>query len=185
MWQFGTQHSWTCFGCSSPHPYSEYCPDNGHVVIFLNRDSPEVRDNANENIEKMRKNRKKWHIQNTKRKNLGMVNLSDFDDQGRQRITEQVLQSVNRHNISEHSSVTSSISTPGSVSEQGKQCGHGCGRSLGRGMILVADAVFLAAGLLLKRAMPISIQSNLPHIVLQFGTNSDCPNCPSICCAID
>jgi hypothetical protein len=43
----------------------------------------------------------------------------------------------------------------------------------------------LAAGTSLKRMMPISIQSNLPHIVLQFGADLNRPNCPSICCAID
>ncbi len=43
----------------------------------------------------------------------------------------------------------------------------------------------IGVGLLLKRAMPISIQSNLPHIVLQFGANLDCPNCPSIRCAVN
>jgi hypothetical protein len=31
----------------------------------------------------------------------------------------------------------------------------------------------------------IAIHSNLPHIVMQFGTDLDCPNCPSICCAVD
>jgi hypothetical protein len=33
--------------------------------------------------------------------------------------------------------------------------------------------------------MPITIQSTLPHIVLQFGPNMDTANCPSICCAVD
>jgi hypothetical protein len=33
--------------------------------------------------------------------------------------------------------------------------------------------------------MPISIQSNLPHITLQFRGNLDCPNCPLICCAVN
>ena len=33
--------------------------------------------------------------------------------------------------------------------------------------------------------MPISIQSNLPHIVLQLGNNLDFPESPSICCAVD
>ncbi len=33
--------------------------------------------------------------------------------------------------------------------------------------------------------MPIAIHSNLPHIVMQFRTNLDCPHCPLICCAID
>ncbi len=71
--------------------------------------------------------------------------------------------------------------TPCSPSEQ--DCGRG--RGPGGGVVLVADVVVLAAGLPLKRAMPISIQSNLPHITIQFGANLDCPNCPLICCAID
>jgi hypothetical protein len=33
--------------------------------------------------------------------------------------------------------------------------------------------------------MPIAIHSNLPHIVMQFGTTLDCPNSPSVCCAVD
>ena len=33
--------------------------------------------------------------------------------------------------------------------------------------------------------MPVAIHSNLPHIVIQFGTTLDCPNSPSICCAVD
>ena len=33
--------------------------------------------------------------------------------------------------------------------------------------------------------MPVSIQSNLPHIVLQLGTDLDCSNSPSIQCAVD
>jgi hypothetical protein len=33
--------------------------------------------------------------------------------------------------------------------------------------------------------MPIAIHSNLTHIVMQFGTELDCPNSPSICCAVD
>jgi hypothetical protein len=33
--------------------------------------------------------------------------------------------------------------------------------------------------------MPISIQSNIPHITLQFGADLNCPNCPSIRCAVN
>ncbi len=33
--------------------------------------------------------------------------------------------------------------------------------------------------------MPIAIHSNLPHIVMQFGMTLDCPNSPSIRCAVD
>ena len=55
----------------------------------------------------------------------------------------------------------------------------GCG-----GHIFIIDVPVLAAGPALKMMMPITIQSNLPHIVLQFGTNLDCPHSPSICCAV-
>ncbi len=97
-----------------------------------------------------------------------MANLSDFDNQGRQQITEQVLQFMKGHNISEHSSVTSLVLTSCSVSEQGMQRGCGNGQGLGRGVIFVAHVVVLAAGLPLKCAMPISIQRNLPHIIIQL-----------------
>ena len=50
--------------------------------------------------------------------------------------------------------------------------------------IFIADVPVLAAGSL-KPMMPIAIYSNLPHIVMQMGTTLDCPNSPSICCAVD
>jgi hypothetical protein len=58
-------------------PYSEFKNGN-HVIICPNRDVPGVRKHATKNIEKMRKNRKKRHIQNQKRKNLGTANFTDF-----------------------------------------------------------------------------------------------------------
>jgi hypothetical protein len=33
--------------------------------------------------------------------------------------------------------------------------------------------------------MPVSIESNLPHIVLQFGDALNCPNSPLIRCTVD
>jgi hypothetical protein len=81
----GPPCTWTCFGCGCPHPYSDYKNGN-HVVVCPNRDNPGVRGHAAKNIEKMHRNRKKKHIQNTKRKNLGTANFSDFDKVGQQRI---------------------------------------------------------------------------------------------------
>ena len=43
----------------------------------------------------------------------------------------------------------------------------------------------MAAGPALKPMMPITIYSNLPHIVMQFGLTLDCSHSPSICCAVD
>jgi hypothetical protein len=79
----GLQHPWSCFGCGRSHPYSEFCGSEGHVVVCPNKDNPGVQENAAQNIEKMRKNQKKRHNQNSKRKNLGTANLSDFDEQGK------------------------------------------------------------------------------------------------------
>jgi hypothetical protein len=177
----GTQRPWSCFWCGGPHPYLEFCANEGHVVICPNKDNPGVRENAARNIEKMRKNRKKCHNQNSKRKNLGTANLSNFDEQGKWRITKQVLASMTGKFVGNHSSMFSLVSKLCSSSEQDRGRGHGPGG----GVVLFANVVVLAAGLPLKRAMPISIQSNLPHITIQFGANLDCPNCPSICCAID
>jgi hypothetical protein len=78
--------------------------------------------------------------------------------------------------VSNHTSIAFSVTTPSLVNQQGMLCGRGRGRGSGGGVILVADVVVLAAGPPLKHAMSISIQSNLPHITLQFGTNLDCPN---------
>jgi hypothetical protein len=89
----GPPHTWTCFSCGGPHPYSEYKNSN-HVVICPNRDNPGVREHAARNIEKMQKNCKKKQVQNTKRKNLGTANFSDFDNAGQQRIQDQCLAAV-------------------------------------------------------------------------------------------
>jgi hypothetical protein len=51
--------------------------------------------------------------------------------------------------------------------------------------MFVIDVPGLAAGSPLKRMMPITIQSNLPHIVLQFGPDLDMADCPQVRCAID
>jgi hypothetical protein len=177
----GLQHPWSCFGCGGPHPYSEICGNEGHVIICPNKDNPGVRENAACNIEKMRKNRKKRHNQNSKRKNLRTANLSGFDEQSKKCITNQVLAAMTSKIVGKHSSITSSVLTPRSFSGNDRSRGRGPGG----GVVLVAEVVVLAAGSPLKCAMPISIQSNLPHITLQFGADLDCPNCPSICCAVD
>jgi hypothetical protein len=116
--------------------------------------------------------------------NFGSANFLDFNKSGQKRIQEQVLQYMGQE-VSNHTSVSSSVTTPSLVNQQGMLCGCGRGRGLGGGVILVADVVDLAAGTPLKRTMPISIQSNLPHITLQLGASLDCPNCPSIRCAVD
>jgi hypothetical protein len=84
---------WNCFGCGGPHPYSEYT-DGNHVVICPNRDVPSICEHATRNIEKMRRNHKKKHVQNQKRKNLGTANFANFDEAGQKRIREQCLAAI-------------------------------------------------------------------------------------------
>jgi hypothetical protein len=138
----------------------------------------------------MKANRWKRHRQNTKRKNLGTANYSDFDSAGQECIKEQVLLSLkNGHcEISDTNSVASSVTTPCSVlpttnGDQGR--GGPGGRASNGSRIFIIDVPVLAAGPALKPMMPIAIHSILPHIVMQFGTTLDCPNSSSICCAVD
>ncbi len=91
--------------------------------------------------------------------------------------------------ISNATSVALSITTPSSAvpfKNAGRDRGsRGKGFQGGGPCIFVCNVIVFGAGTALKRMMPITIQSNLPHIVLQFGADLNCPNCLSICCAVD
>ena len=183
-----SRRPFACHGCGGPHPWTEF--KNGELIIICpNRDNPGVCENAKRNIDRMKANRQKRFRQNTKRKNLGTANYSDFDSAGQERIREQVLLSLKdgHREISDSTSVASSITTPSSVlptANAGRGRGAG-GRASSGSRIFIVDVPVLAAGPVLKPMMPIAIHSNLPHIVMQFGTTLDCPNCPSIRCAVD
>jgi hypothetical protein len=137
----------------------------------------------------MKANCQKRFFQNTKRKNLGTANFADFDEAGQKRIHEQVLQTMAQQEVSKTMSVASSIMTPNLVFPSptaGRGQGGGDkGSQGGRGCIFIIKVPVLSAGNSLKPMMPIAIHSNLPHIVMQFGTELDYPNSPSICCAVD
>jgi hypothetical protein len=147
------------------------------VVICVNANNPGVSDNAQKNIDRMKTNRQKRHRANTKRKNLGTANFLDFDEAGQKRIREQVLNAMGSCDVvSDNTSVASLVTTPSTVATP-------AGRGRGHPRIFVVDVQVLAAGPDLKPMMPVSIQSNLPPIVMQFGLDPNCPNCPSIRCA--
>jgi hypothetical protein len=184
---YGTQF-FACHGCDSPHPWLEFC-DGKHIVICANQDNPGVHKNAQRNIDRIKANCQKCFKQNTKWKNLGTANFSDVDKAGQQRIQEQVLQAMGHRKISNATSVALLVTTSSSVafSANARRGRGGGGRGFQGGgpRIFVCNVTVLAAGTSLKCMMPISIQSNLPHIILQFGADLNCPNCPSICCAVD
>ena len=119
----------------------------------------------------MRKNRKKRHVQNKKRKNLGMANFADFDEAGQKRIREQCLASIQGHDVSDSASAMSSITGPSSAPSAARGRGGG-----GGSRIFVIDVPAFAASTPLKPQMPISIQSNLPHIAIKFGPDLEDSN---------
>ncbi len=81
--------------------------------------------------------------------------------------------------MSDGVSVASSVTTPSMLPSP-----SGASRSRGRRQIFVVDVTVLAVSPL-KQAMPIAIQSNLPHIILKLGDSLDSPNCPKIHMAVD
>jgi hypothetical protein len=94
-------------------------------------------------------------------------------------MNEQILLADASDGTSVMSSVTNpSISTPSTA-------GRSRGCSNVNGVILIIDVPCLTAGSPLKKMMPITIQSMLPHIILQFGPDMDTADCPLICCTVD
>jgi len=174
-----------CHSCGGPHPWTEF--RNGeHIVVCPNQNNPGIRNNARRNIDRMILNRQRRHKQNTKRKNLGTANYSNFDAVGQDRIREQALVSLKNGNreVSNTTSIAPSVTTPSSIVPTNRHGGPG--RRVSNGShIFIADVPVLAARPSLKPLMPIAIHSNLPHIVMQFGTTLDCPNSPSVRCAVD
>ena len=152
-----------CHGCGGHHPWTEF--KNGeHIVVCPNRDNQGIRENAKKNVERMKANRQKRARQNTKRKNLGTANFADFDTAGQDCIREQVLLTLKHGNreISDTTSVASSVTTPSSVIPAASR-GQGQGGSAGgRGRIFIVDVTVLAAAPALKPMMPITIHSNRP-----------------------
>jgi hypothetical protein len=127
----------------------------------------------------MRKNKRKHYIHNIKRKNISTVNYADLLEATRQWMHEQILLA----DASDGTSVTSSVTNTSTLTPSAAGCS--CGPNNGNGVVVAIDILFLTAGFTLKKMMPITIQSTLPHIVLQFGPDMDTANCPSICCTVD
>ncbi len=164
----------TCYGCGGPHPWSEY-RQGSYVVICPNQHNPGITENATRALERMRKNKSRRYQHNKKRKNINTVNFGDLPEAARARIQGQ----VHQFEAGGGTSVASSPSTLSASTPTSRE------RGSGNSIIFVVDIPCLAAGSPLKRMMPITIQSNLPHITLQFGPDLDMADCPQVRCAID
>jgi hypothetical protein len=126
----------------------------------------------------MKKSKSKQYQHNKKRKNLHTVNFGDLPEATRARMQGQ----VHQYKAGSSTSVVLSVTGPSTLSMLAPPAGARGGRN---SIIFVINVPCLAAGSPLKRMMPITIQSNLPHIALQFSPDLDMADCPQVRCAVD
>jgi hypothetical protein len=127
----------------------------------------------------MRKNKSRRYQCNKKRKNLHTVNFGDLPEATRARMQGR----VHQYKVGSGTSMVSSVTGPSTLSTLTPPA---CERSGGNSVVFILHIPCLAAGSPLKRMMPITIQSNLPHhIALQFGSDLDMVDCPQVRCAVD
>jgi hypothetical protein len=126
----------------------------------------------------MKKNKSKQYQHNKKHKNLHTVNFGDLPEATRAQMQGQ----VHQYKAGGSTSVVLSVTGPSTFSTSAPPARE---RGGGNRVIFVIDVPCLAAGSPLKRMMPITIPSNLPHIALQFGPDLDMADCPQVCCAVD
>jgi hypothetical protein len=166
-----------CYGCGGPHPWSEY-QQGSYVIICPNQNNPGIKENATRALEGMRKNKSRRYQHNKKRMNLHTVNFGDLPETTRAWMQGQ----VHQYEASSGTSVVLSVTGPSTLSTLTPPAREPGG---GNSIMFMIDVPCLAAGSLFKRMMPITIQSNLPHIVLQFGPDLDMADCPQVHCAVD
>jgi hypothetical protein len=123
-------------------------------------------------------NKSRRYQHNKKRKNINTVNFGDLPEAARARIQGQ----VHQYEAGGGTSMALSITGPSTLYTSTLTAPE---RGGGNSVVFVIDAPCLAAGSPLKRMMPIPIQSNLPHIVLQFGPDLDMADHPQVRCAVD
>jgi hypothetical protein len=97
-----------------------------------------IHENAKKTIERICNKQKKHQHDSQKRRNFATTNFSDFNDAGKERIRQQVLQSVSV--TSDAASVSPSITgiTGGTTSTSA-----GAGRGYGKPVIFMYDAQVL------------------------------------------
>ena len=157
----------SCFGCgasgANAHPWML-----GGKVVCPNADKPGIRKIAQENYEK-------WLAKKTerratkKRKDDKAIDYDNLSDANKARMKEAVLASIQ---ATTHQRVN--------VNQDGDAPGP-----RKKPMIFVADVVVLSSSNASRDILPAPIVSNFPHILLQFGTDLGCSNCPVVRCVLD
>jgi hypothetical protein len=110
-----------------------------------------------------------------KRKNLATTNFSNFDAASQECIWNQVL-SISTDTASVASSITG-VTSNTLMATPAKS-------ATAKPIVFLYDTQALNTDIH-RPVLPVSIQSIMPHIHLQLGTDLNHSGCPSICCVVD
>jgi hypothetical protein len=161
-----------CFGCKGVHPWMK-----DGVIVCPNCNQPGVRTIVEAAYKAWLARARKCHATRASRKrNRGGTNYNNMTPENKAKIKEQVLASMGVTTIrqgDDTSTITNDSAKSGSAKNPTKP------------LILIADVQVLSLANLSKDILPAPIVSNLPHILLMFGTSLDNPNCPSVRCLVD
>eukprot|EP00956_Cyclotella_meneghiniana_P029594 scaffold72230_cov36-Cyclotella_meneghiniana.AAC.3 len=141
----------TCFGCGKPHPFTE-------------TDCPHFNDPAYQ--KKARENRAAFMDAKRSRGKGGRLrkgepNFTDLSESGKEKMKQQILSAAaNSSAPGCESSDVSSLTSPGSPKKKPP-------------VVLIVGARVLATPN--RQALPVPVQSLLPHIVIELGTDPDAP----------
>ena len=147
-----------CFGCKGDHSWMQ-----DGVIVCKHKDEPGVRERADREYAKYKIKRKKNYdrYQRSPKRGKGAgFQLDSYSDEQKKEIRRQVLQS----------DVTGSSA-------------NATGPSSGGPLILMLDVVAFNSQTL--PPLPAPIQTNFPHILLQFGLELDSANCPATYVVVD
>ena len=157
----------SCFGCgaigANAHPWTK----DGKVVC-PNADKPGIRKIAQENYKKWLA-KKTEHCATKKRKEDKAINFDNLSNANKARMKEAIL-----------ASIQATTQQRGNANQDGDATGP-----RKKPMIFVADVVVLSSSSASRDILPAPIVSNFPHILLQFGTDLGCSNCPVVRCVLD
>jgi hypothetical protein len=161
-----------CFGCKGVHPWMK-----DGVIVCPNRDQLGVGAIADGAYKAWLAKACKCRATCASRKhNRGGTNYDNMTPKNKAKIKEQVLASMGVTTIwqgDDASTITNNSAKSGGTKTPKKP------------LILIADIHVLSSANLSKDILPAPIISNLPHILLKFGTSLNNPDCPSVRCLVD
>jgi hypothetical protein len=161
-----------CFGCKGVHPWMK-----DGVIVCPNRDQPGVCAITEAAYKAwLAKARECCDTRASRKRNRGGTDYDNMTPENKAKIKEQVLASMGVTTIwhgDDASTITNNSAKSGGAKNPTKP------------LILIADVQVLSSANLSKDILPAPIVSNLPHILLNFGTSLDDPDCPSVRCLVD